>query len=56
MQQKRVNPDVTSDKTVTFENIKKNENDTVKVFVWNSIDGLQPLSDNKAFKSVQAIK
>ena len=47
---KKSKSDVTSDKTVTFENIKKNENDTVKVFVWNSIDGLQPLSDNKAFQ------
>ena len=29
---KKSKSDVTSDKTVTFENIKKNENDTVKVF------------------------
>ena len=47
---KKSKSDVTSDKTVTFENNKENENDTVKVFVWNSIDGLQPLSDNKAFQ------
>ena len=28
----------------------KNANDKVKVFVWNSVGGLQPIKDNKVFQ------
>lgn len=47
---KKSKSDITSDKKVIFENLKKNETDTVKVFVWNSVSGLQPLNNNKAFQ------
>lgn len=37
-------------KSVTFTGLKKNADDTVRVFVWNSIGGLQPIKDNKVFQ------
>ncbi len=37
-------------KSVTFTGLKKNTDDKVKVFVWNSVGGLQPIKDNKVFQ------
>lgn len=37
-------------KSVTFTGLKKNADDKVKVFVWNSVGGLQPIKDNKVFQ------
>lgn len=39
-----------SDNAVTFTDVKKNDNDKVKVFVWNSLNGIQPIRDNKVFQ------
>lgn len=39
-----------SDNAVSFTNIKKNDNDKVKVFVWNSLNGIEPIKDNKVFQ------
>lgn len=39
-----------SDKSVTFADLKKNESDKVKVFVWNSLEGIRPIDDIKVFQ------
>ncbi len=39
-----------SDNTVTFADIKKNDSDKVKVFVWNSLNGIEPIKDSKVFQ------
>ena len=47
--QLKTQADVT-DNAVTFTDLKQNDNDKVKMFVWNSLDGIQPIKDNKVFQ------
>ncbi len=42
--------DVSEDRTITFIDLKKNDTDEVKVFVWNSLNGIQPLNGNEVFQ------
>ena len=41
--------------TVRLPNLKKNENDSVKIFIWNSVEGLKPIDDIKVFQQYNAL-